>query len=101
MSKQEGLQHILTDNKELNNIIGFMLAMGMGRCSKVEILDKKQAVEEKIAALDKSIADLEDKLRRCEHLEEDESSKASSGFSEDCGTEENIYNLLDRLKKER
>lgn len=91
----------LEDIDEKDVIRGFIATAEMGLCTKDEILEKRQLVEERIDDLNGRLAELEDALQRWEHTMDAIDSKEMYALEEEYGSEEHISERYNELEKER
>lgn len=91
----------LGDIDEKDLIKGFMATAEMGLCTKDEILEKRQLVEEKIDNLNGRLSELENALQRWEHTIDAIDSKEMYGLDKEYGSEEHISEHYTELEKER
>lgn len=91
----------LGDIDEKDVIRGFIATAEMGLCTKDEILEKRQLVEERIDDLNGRLAELEDALQRWEHTMDAIDSKEMYALEEEYGSEEHISERYNELEKER
>lgn len=89
------------DIDERDIIKGFITTAEMGLCTKDEILEKKQLVEEKIDDLNGRLAELEDVLQRVENTIDAINSKEMYNLEEEYGSKEHISERYNELEKER
>lgn len=91
----------LGDIDEKDVIRGFIATAEMGLCTKDEILEKRQLVEERIDDLNGRLEELEDALQRWEHTMDAIDSKEMYALEEEYGSEEHISERYNELEKER
>lgn len=99
MSNHKNIKLSEIDEKDV--VRGFITTAEMGLCTKDEISDKYQFVEEKIDDLNGRLAELEDALQRWEHTIDAIDSKELYNLEEEYGSEEHIGERHKELEKER
>lgn len=91
----------LGDIDEKDAIRGFIAAAEMGLCTKDEILEKRQFVEEKIDDLNSRLGELENALQEWDVLSEESGGRNPYDLEEEYGSPEHISSRHEELEAER
>lgn len=101
LNNENGLNEKLSEIEDKDIIKGFIATAEIGLCTKDEIIEKSQFVEEKIDDLNSRLAELEDVLQRWDNMMDAVNSKEAYDLVEEYGTEDEVGSRHNLLKKER